>query len=120
MDLLKTLGWISYGLHLVVAVATPVVVLGNLVAVLPCVGLLLLAVLIDWIKRSDARGTWQESHYNGRIFNAKMACGLYVMSMPFLPVFLVGWLGWCFVSIWLIFRVARGMIFMANDCALSS
>lgn len=48
---LKTVGWISYLLHLVVAVA----------AVLPGaqvgVGILLVALIIDLVKKGDAEGT---------------------------------------------------------------
>ena len=58
---LKAWGWVSYLLHLVVAVA----------AVLPgaqvSVFLLLIAVVIDLVKRDDARGTWQESHFLWRL-----------------------------------------------------
>lgn len=49
MDTLKTLGWISYSLHLAVAIS----------AVIPGVqagvGLLFVAILIDWIKKQDAQ-----------------------------------------------------------------
>ena len=55
---LKTWGWVSYLLHLVVAVA----------AVLPgaqvSVALLLIALVIDLVKRSDAANTWQASHFS--------------------------------------------------------
>ena len=61
MDTLKTLGWISYSLHLAVALS----------AVIPGVqagvGLLFVAILIDWIKKQDAQGTWQFSHFSWRI-----------------------------------------------------
>ena len=50
---LKAWGWVSYLLHLVVAVAA--VLPGAQVSVL----LLLIAVVIDLVKRDDARGTWQ-------------------------------------------------------------
>ena len=55
---LKTIGWISYLLHVVVAVA----------AVLPSaqasVGLLIVALIMDLVKKSDAEGTWQASHFS--------------------------------------------------------
>ena len=50
-DSLKTWGWVSYIMHLVVAVG----------AVLPgaqaSIGLLLIALVIDLVKRDDAAGT---------------------------------------------------------------
>ena len=60
-DSLKTWGWVSYILHLVVAIG----------AVLPgaqaSIGLLLIALVIDLVKRDDAAGTWQASHFSWRI-----------------------------------------------------
>jgi uncharacterized membrane protein len=59
-DSLKTWGWVSYFLHLLVAVA----------AVLPgaqvSIALLLVALVIDLVKRDDAAGTWQASHFSWR------------------------------------------------------
>lgn len=54
---LMTIGHISYALHAIVAVG----------AVLPGVQgsvlLLLVAFILDLVKRDDARGSWQESHF---------------------------------------------------------
>ena len=58
---LKAWGWVSYVLHLVVAVAAV------LPAAQPSVALLLIALVIDLVKRSDADGTWQASHFSWRI-----------------------------------------------------
>ena len=55
---LKTIGWISYLLHLIVAVAA--VVPGAQVVI----GILLVALVIDLVKKSDAAGTWQASHFS--------------------------------------------------------
>ena len=58
---LKTVGWVSYLLHLIVAVA----------AVVPganaSIALLLVALVIDIVKKDDAEGTWQASHFSWRI-----------------------------------------------------
>ena len=54
---LKTIGHISYLLHTVVAIGA---VLPGLQA---SVLLLLAAFVLDLVKRSDALGTWQESHF---------------------------------------------------------
>ncbi len=115
MDSLKTWGWISYGLHLVVAVA----------AVIPGVqagvGLLLVAMLIDWVKRPDARGTWQESHYNWRIRSVFIAGVLYVVTAPLWLIFVIpGWVAWSLVSLWLLYRIVRGMVCMADNRAVNS
>ena len=113
MDSRKTWGWISYGLHLAVALAA--VIPGTQVGV----GLLLVAMLIDWVKRPDARGTWQESHYSWRIRSVLIAGVLYVVTAPLLLV-VVGLLLWFVISLWLLYRIVRGMVCMADNRAVSS
>ena len=104
---LNTIGLVSYILHLAVAVA----------AVLPGaqlgVGLLLVALLIDFIKRGDAVGTWHESHFTWRIRTVFIAGGLYVLTAPLWMLFLLpGMLAWWVVSIWFLYRIIKGMIGM--------
>ena len=113
MDSLKTWGWISYGLHLAVALAA--VIPGTQVGV----GLLLVAMLIDWVKRPDARGTWQESQYSWRSRSVLIAGVLYVVTAPLLLV-VVGLLLWFVISLWLLYRIVRGMVCMADNRAVSS
>ena len=110
---LKAWGWVSYLLHLVVAVA----------AVLPgaqvSVFLLLIAVVIDLVKRDDARGTWQESHFSWRLRSVLWAAVLYAITFPF---FLLGLLifnpAWVVISIWFLYRIVSGMIAMNKNRAI--
>ena len=102
-DSLKTLGHISYALHTVVAVG----------AVLPgvqaSVALLIVAVVLDLVKKADAEGTWQESHFRWRIRTVLWAAGLYVLTSPLWLLLLApGWIAWGLVSIWFLYRVVRG------------
>ena len=113
MDALKTPRRISYGLHLIVALAA--VIPGTQVGV----GLLLIAMLIDWVKRPDARGTWQESHYRWRIRSVLIAGVLYVVTAPLLLV-LIGLVVWFFISFWLLYRIVRGIVCMADNRAVTS
>jgi len=104
-DSLKTIGHISYLLHLVVAVA----------AVLPgaqaSVALLLVAFVIDLVKRADAAGTWQESHFRWRIRSVIWAGLLYVVTIPLWILMVVpGWIAWTLISIWFLYRVVRGWL----------
>lgn len=109
-DSLKTVGWISYLLHLIVAVAA--VVPGAQVGV----GLLLLALVIDLVKKSDARGSWQESHFAWRIRSVLWAVVLYVLTAPlFLLLYLPGALAWALISFWFLYRIVRGMVAMNKD-----
>ena len=99
----------------VAAVALAAVIPGTQVGV----GLLLVAMLIDWVKRPDARGTWQESHYSWRIRSVLIAGVLYVVTAPLLLV-VVGLLLWFVISLWLLYRIVRGMVCMADNRAVSS
>jgi uncharacterized membrane protein len=100
---LKTVGHISYLLHTIVAVG----------AVLPgvqaSVALLIVAFVIDLVKKDDAAGTWQESHFRWRIRSVLWAGGLYLVTAPlWLLLVLPGWIAWGLVSIWFLYRVVRG------------
>jgi uncharacterized membrane protein len=100
---LKTVGHISYLLHTIVAVS----------AVLPgvqaSIALLIVAFIIDMVKKDDAAGTWQESHFRWRIRTVLWAGGLYVLTIPlWLLLVLPGWIAWALISIWFLYRVVRG------------
>ena len=73
---LKAIGWVSYLLHLVVAVAA--ILPGTQVGI----GLLIVAFVIDLVKKDDAKGTWQESHFSWRIRSVVWAGILYVVTIP--------------------------------------
>lgn len=100
---LKTVGHISYLLHLIVAVA----------AVMPgaqaSIALLIVAFIIDVVKKDSAAGTWQESHFGWRIRTVLWAAGLYLVTAPLWFLFLLpGWLAWTVISIWFLYRIVRG------------
>jgi uncharacterized membrane protein len=108
-DSLRTIGHISYALHAVVAIG----------AVLPGVQasivLLIAAFVLDLIKKDDARGTWQESHFAWRIRSVLWAGVLYVVTIPLWLLFILpGWIAWIAISIWFLYRVARGWMAL-ND-----
>jgi len=107
---LKTIGHISYLMHAIVAVG----------AVLPGVQasvlLLLIAFFIDMIKRDDARGTWQESHFSWRIRSVLWAGGLYLITAPlWLLLFIPGWIAWACISIWFLYRIVRGWLALSSN-----
>ncbi|MDB5829482.1 MAG: hypothetical protein JWQ73_3702 [Variovorax sp.] len=108
-DSLKTWGWVSYVLHLLVAIG----------AVLPgaqaSVVLLLVALVIDLVKRDDAAGTWQASHFSWRIRSVLWAGVLYLLtSWLWLLLVVPGWIAWSLISLWFLCRIVKGMIRM-ND-----
>ncbi len=114
-DSLKTWGWVSYLLHLIVAVAA--VVPGAQVSI----ALLLIALVMDLVKRDDAAGTWQASHFTWRISSVLWAGVLYVVTFPlFLLLYLPGAIAWVVISIWFLYRIVKGMVRMNANRAVST
>ncbi|MGJ7495700.1 DUF4870 family protein [Variovorax sp. RT4R15] len=104
---LKTIGWVSYIMHLVVAIG----------AVLPgaqaSIALLVIALIIDLVKRDDAAGTWQASHFSWRIRSVLWAGVLYVVTSPLWLLLLApGWIAWALISLWFLYRIIKGMVRM--------
>ena len=107
---LKTVGWISYVLHLIVA-------LGALIPGAQAgLVLLIIALVIDLVKKDEAAGTWQASHFSWRIRSVIWAGILYVVTFPlFLLLYLPGAIAWLVISIWFLYRIVRGMVAMNNN-----
>ncbi len=104
---LKSVGWLSYILHLIVAVGAV------LPSAQPGIALLIVALIIDLVKRDEAAGTWQASHFSWRIRSVIWAAILYVVTIPlWLLLFVPGWIAWCLISIWFLSRIVRGMVNM--------
>ncbi len=109
---LKTVGTISYLLHLVVAVG----------AVLPGVQasvlLLLLAFALDLFKREDAAGSWQASHFSWRIRTVLWAGGLYLLTLPLWLLVVPGYIAWVLISLWFLLRIVRGWLNLSKHQAM--
>ncbi|HCX80832.1 MAG: hypothetical protein A3E00_08480 [Curvibacter sp. RIFCSPHIGHO2_12_FULL_63_18] len=104
---LNTIGTISYVLHLIVAVS----------AFIPGgqfgVTLLLVALILDMVKRDDAVGTWHASHFRWRIRSVVIAGLLYLVTLPlFLLLYFPGALAWAVISVWFLYRIVTGFIAM--------
>lgn len=104
-DSLKTVSLISYVLHLIVAVSA--VVPGAQMGPV----LLIVALILDMVKKQDAEGTWQASHFKYRIRTVLWAAVGYTVTLPlwFLFVF-PGWLAWTAISVWFLYRIVSGMM----------
>ena len=104
---LATVGTVSYVLHQIVAVAA--LVPGGQVGPI----LLIVAMIIDMVKRSDAEGTWHASHFRWRIRTVLVAALLYAVTLPlWFLFFFPGWLAWMAISIWFLYRIITGMVNM--------
>jgi len=79
----------------------------------------LIAVILNYVKRSDVRGTWLESHFRWQIrtfwFGLLWAllCLFFVFATLFVGV-LVVWLPLGILTLWFIYRVVRGWLALAD------
>jgi uncharacterized membrane protein len=75
----------------------------------------IIAVILNYVKRSEARGTWLESHFRWQIRTFwfgllwVMLCLLFVMATLGIGI-VVAWLPLGVVGLWFIYRVARGWL----------
>ena len=110
---LKTWGWLSYFLHLIVAMA--VIVPGAQASIT----LLIIALVIDLVKRGDAENTWQASHFKWRIRTVLWAGMLYFITAPLWLLFAIpGLIAWAIISFWFLYRIVLGMIRMNANLAV--
>jgi uncharacterized membrane protein len=103
---------IVYALHtvsIVIALAGAATVIGSFLFSIPSI----IAVILNYVKRGDARGTWVESHYRWQIRTFWYAmlwtvfAAILFVTIIGVPVAMVMFL---VLSAWLIYRVARGWI----------
>lgn len=74
---------------------------------------LIAAVIVNYIKRDDVRGTWLESHFRWQIrtfwFTLLWAA---VGCLTF--IFIIGYVVLLAAGIWLVYRIAKGWIFLSE------
>ena len=112
-DTVNAVSWVSYSLHLVVAIA----------AVLPAlqasVFLLLVAFVADLVMQGDSFRTYQESHYSWRLKSVLISGGLYLVTSPlFLLLWVPGALAWGLISLWFLYRIVKGMLALSDRRAV--
>jgi uncharacterized membrane protein len=114
---LVTLTHVVYALHavsLAVGAFTAATIVGSFLLGWPS----LLGVIINYVKRDDARGTWLESHFKWQIRTFWLALGwalaIAAVSAPLVLLLGLGiatWFVGIFVlGIWAVIRIARGWL----------
>lgn len=73
----------------------------------------LIGIIILHIKRDEFYGTWLDSHFSWLIRTFWWGLVWLIISLPLMLV-LIGHLLWFLVSIWLIYRVVKGWLYL-ND-----
>lgn len=79
----------------------------------------IIAVILNYVKRSDVRGTWLESHFSWQIrtfwWGLLWVCLCWAFVLLTLGIgVLVVWLPLGVLALWFIYRVARGWLAL-ND-----
>jgi uncharacterized membrane protein len=111
---LVTLTHVIYALHgvsLLTGIVTAATVVGAFLTGWPS----LLAVILNYVKRSEARGTWLESHFRWQIRTFWFGllwvtlCLLFVVATLGIGL-LIAWLPLAVVGLWFIYRILRGWL----------
>ena len=104
-DATHTVSLISYVLHLIVAVSA--IIPGAQIGPV----LLVVALILDLVKRGDAGDGWEASHFSYRIRTVILAAVLYLVTFPLWFFFILpGWLAWAVISIWFLYRIVLGWV----------
>ena len=116
---LVTLTHVIYALHaisLVTGIITAASVVGAFLTGWPSI----IAVILNYVKRSEARGTWLESHFRWQIRTFWFGllwvslCVLFVILTLGIGLF-IAWLPLGVVGLWFIYRIARGWLALIDQ-----
>ena len=115
-DSLVTITHVVYALHtlgLVIGAFGTASIVGAFLFGWPSI----IAVIINYVKRDEARGTYLESHFSWQIRTFWWALLLAVIIaagsavlMLILIGFITWWIGFFALGIWAIYRIARGWL----------
>ncbi len=116
---------IVYALHalsVLIGITGPATIVGSFIFGLPSI----IAVVMNYVRRRDVAGTWLESHFTWQIqtfWRALIAIVIAgVLSAPLVLALFVGvvtfYLALVGVSIWVIYRVARGWLALREGRAM--
>lgn len=116
---------LTYALHavgLAIGAFGAATVLGSFIFGWPSI----IAVIINYVKRNDARGTWLESHFDWQIktfWYAVAASILIAVSGALLAIVLIGFAIWAIgffaLGIWAIYRIALGWMRLKDGRAIA-
>ncbi len=122
---LVTTTHVTYGLHalgLALGAFGAATVIGSFVFGWPSI----IAVIINYVKRGEARGTWLESHFTWQIrtfwFAVLWSAIVLAVGLP-LTLLLVGFAIWAvgffILGIWAIYRITRGWMALRDRKAVA-
>jgi uncharacterized membrane protein len=77
----------------------------------------IVAVIIDYVKKDDAAGTWLESHYRWQIRTFWWGL-LWGVFGSILLLVIVGWFVLVAAGIWIIYRIVKGGLYLSEGKVL--
>jgi uncharacterized membrane protein len=117
---LVTLTHVLYGLHgfsALMGMLGPALVVTAFLTGWPSI----IAVIINYVKRGDTRGTWLESHFRWQIRTFWFAV-LWVLIAAVLFVTVIGipiaWVLALLLGLWVLYRIIRGWIALGSGRAM--
>jgi len=120
-DGLVTLTYVIYGLHALSAlggILTPAFVVTAFVTGWPSI----IAVIINYVKRDDVRGSYLESHFRWQIRTFWFAVTWLLVAMLLAVTFvgipfaiIVAWVA----GLWVLYRIARGLLRLLDKKPMS-
>jgi uncharacterized membrane protein len=124
-QLAPLVGWTHaiYALHalsLVIGIVGAATVIGSFLIGWPS----LIAVILNYVKRGEVRGTWLESHFRWQIrtfwFGLLWAalCAVFVVVTFGLGIVVV-WIPAAVLTLWFIYRIVRGWTALSNRQGMS-
>jgi uncharacterized membrane protein len=114
-----------YALHAlaaVIGISTPAFIATAFVFSIPSI----IAVIMNYVRRSDVRGTWLDSHFSWQLrtfwWAALWIVVISVISFPLILLFGLGlltmWIGIALVGLWILYRVVRGWLALKDRRAI--
>jgi uncharacterized membrane protein len=116
-DSLVMLAHVIYALHAFSAVTgllSPALIVTAFLTGWPSI----IAVILNYVKRSDVRGTWLDSHFSWQIRTFWYALvwlavgGVLFVTVIGIPVAVVLWFG---TGIWVLYRIIRGWLALSSQ-----
>lgn len=111
-----TLTHVLYGLHgfsALMGVLGPAFIVTAFLTGWPSI----IAIIINYVKRGDARGTWLDSHFGWQIRTFWFAV-LWIALAVLLFLSIIGipfaWMLAVFAGLWVLYRILRGWIALAD------
>lgn len=117
---------IIYALHslsVLIGLTSAWTIVGAFVFGLPSI----IAVILNYVRRSDVRGTFLESHFRWQIrtfwFALVWFLVIFTLSLPLILLFGLGfvtlYLGCVVLGIWVIYRIIRGWLALGDQRAVA-